>query len=51
MVDISAIAGTLSALKGAMDISKAMVGLHDAQAMQDIATSTTRNLSSSQLKN
>jgi len=34
MVDVSAIAGTVSALKGAMDISKAMIGLHDAQAMQ-----------------
>ncbi len=34
MVDISAIAGTVSALKGAMDISKAMIGLHDAQAIQ-----------------
>lgn len=34
MVDISAIAGTVSALKGATDIAKAMVGLHDAQALQ-----------------
>jgi hypothetical protein len=34
MVDVSAIAGTVSALKGAMDIAKAMVGLHDVQAMQ-----------------
>lgn len=34
MVDVSAIAGTVSALKGAMDISKAMIGLRDAQAMQ-----------------
>jgi hypothetical protein len=34
MVDISAIAGTVSALKGATDIAKAMVGLHDAQAVQ-----------------
>jgi len=34
VVDISAIAGTVSALKGAMDITKAMIGLHDAQALQ-----------------
>jgi hypothetical protein len=34
MVDVSAIAGTVSALKGAMDITKAMIGLHDAQAVQ-----------------
>ncbi len=34
MVDISAISGMISALKGAMDISKAMIGLHDAQATQ-----------------
>ena len=34
MVDISAIAGTVSALKGAVDITKAMIGLHDAQAVQ-----------------
>jgi hypothetical protein len=34
MVDISAIAGTVSALKGAMDISKAMIDLRDGQAMQ-----------------
>jgi hypothetical protein len=33
MVDVSAIAGTVSALKGAMDISKAMVGLHDAKVV------------------
>jgi hypothetical protein len=34
MVDVSAIAGTVSALKGAMDITKAMIGLRDAQAIQ-----------------
>lgn len=34
MVDISAIAGTVAALKGAMDITKAMIGLRDAQAIQ-----------------
>jgi hypothetical protein len=34
MVDISAIAGTVSALKGATDIAKAMVGLHDTQTVQ-----------------
>lgn len=34
MVDIAAIAGTISALKGASDIAKAMIGLRDAQAMQ-----------------
>jgi hypothetical protein len=34
MVDISAIAGTVSALKGASDIAKAMIGLRDAQAIQ-----------------
>lgn len=34
MVDVSAIAGTVSALKGAVDITKAMIGLHDAQAIQ-----------------
>src|SRR5437660_1565624 len=34
MVDISAIAGAVSALKGAADITKAMVGLHDARAIQ-----------------
>jgi hypothetical protein len=34
MVDIAAIAGTISALKGAGDIAKAMMGLRDAQAMQ-----------------
>jgi hypothetical protein len=34
MVDVSAIAGTVSALKGATDIAKAMIGLHDAQAVQ-----------------
>jgi Zn finger protein HypA/HybF involved in hydrogenase expression len=34
VVDISAIAGTVSALKGAIDISKAMIGLHDAQTVQ-----------------
>jgi hypothetical protein len=34
MVDVAAIAGTISALKGASDIAKAMIGLRDAQAMQ-----------------
>lgn len=34
MVDISAIAGTVSALKGATDIAKAMMDLRDAQAVQ-----------------
>lgn len=34
MVDVSAIAGTVSALKGAMDIAKAMIGLSNAQAIQ-----------------
>jgi hypothetical protein len=34
MVDVAAIAGTISALKGAGDIAKAMIGLRDAQAMQ-----------------
>jgi hypothetical protein len=34
MVDMSAIAGTVSALKGAVDITKAMIGLRDAQAIQ-----------------
>jgi hypothetical protein len=34
MVDVSAIAGTVSALKGVIDISKVMIGLHDAQAIQ-----------------
>ncbi len=33
MVDMSAIAGTVSALKGAADILKTMIGLHDAKAM------------------
>src|SRR5262245_30336845 len=32
--DVSAIVGTVSALKGALHIAKAMVGLHDVQAMQ-----------------
>jgi hypothetical protein len=31
---MSTIAGTVSALKGAADIAKAMVGLHDAHAVQ-----------------
>jgi hypothetical protein len=34
MVDISAIAGTVSAIKGISDIAKAMVGLRDAAAIQ-----------------
>jgi hypothetical protein len=34
MVDVSAIAGTVSALKGAVDISKAMIGLRDAEAFR-----------------
>jgi hypothetical protein len=34
MVDVSAIAGTVSALKGAIDITQAMIGLRDAQAIQ-----------------
>jgi hypothetical protein len=34
MVDVAAIAGTISALKGASDIAKAMMGLRDAQAVQ-----------------
>ena len=34
MVDISAIAGALSALKGANDIAQAMIGLRDAAAFQ-----------------
>lgn len=34
MVDISAIAGTVSALKGAVDIAQAIKGLSDAQAIQ-----------------
>src|SRR5438477_2421909 len=34
MVDISAIAGALSALKGANDIAQAMVGLRDAAQFQ-----------------
>jgi hypothetical protein len=34
MVDISAIAGTVSALKGAVDITKAMISLHDAEAVK-----------------
>lgn len=34
MVDISAIAGMVSALKGASDISKAMLDIRDAAAMQ-----------------
>lgn len=34
MVDISAIAGAVSALKGAMDITKAIITLHDAEAIK-----------------
>ena len=34
MVDMSAIAGMISALKGASDITKAMIGLHDAAIVQ-----------------
>jgi hypothetical protein len=34
MVDMSAIAGALSALKGANDIAQAMIGLRDATAFQ-----------------
>jgi hypothetical protein len=34
MVDIGAIAGTVSALKGVSDIAKAMINLRDAQAVQ-----------------
>ena len=34
MVDIAAIAGTISALKGVSDIAKAMVGLRDAEAIR-----------------
>jgi hypothetical protein len=34
MVDISAIAGALSALKGANDIAQAMIGLRDTAAFQ-----------------
>ena len=34
MVDVSAIAGAISALKGATDVTQAMIGLRDAQAMQ-----------------
>jgi hypothetical protein len=34
MVDMSAIAGALSALKGANDIAQAMIGLRDAAAFQ-----------------
>lgn len=34
MVDMSAIAGMISALKGASDITKAMVDLRDAAAVQ-----------------
>jgi hypothetical protein len=34
MVDVTAIAGTVSALKGATDIAKAMVGLRDAKVLQ-----------------
>jgi hypothetical protein len=34
MVDVSAIAGAASALKGATDIAQALIGLRDAQAMQ-----------------
>jgi hypothetical protein len=34
MVDVSAIAGVMSSLKVAGDITKAAVGLRDAQALQ-----------------
>jgi septal ring factor EnvC (AmiA/AmiB activator) len=34
MVDMSAIAGALAALKGANDIAQAMIGLRDAAAFQ-----------------
>jgi hypothetical protein len=34
MVDVSAIAKTVSALKGATDIVKSIIGLHDVQAVQ-----------------
>jgi hypothetical protein len=34
MVDMSAIAAMMSALKGASDITQAMIGLRDAQALQ-----------------
>jgi hypothetical protein len=34
MVDISAIAGAIAALKGANDIAQAMIGLRDAAALQ-----------------
>jgi hypothetical protein len=34
MVDMSAIAGTMSALNGAVDIAKTMIGLHDAKAVE-----------------
>ena len=34
MVDVSAVAGTVSALKGAMGISKALIGLRDTQVVQ-----------------
>jgi ribosomal protein L37E len=35
MVDVSAIAGMMTALRGATDISKAMLGLRDAAMIQD----------------
>ncbi|MET3972701.1 hypothetical protein ACT4MK_08590 [Bradyrhizobium barranii] len=34
MVDISAITGAITALKGANDIAQAMIGLRDAAAFQ-----------------
>jgi hypothetical protein len=34
MVDMTAITGTVSALKGAVDIAKAMIGLRDVQVVQ-----------------
>jgi hypothetical protein len=34
MVDVSAIAGTISALKGISDLAQAMMGLRDAQLIQ-----------------
>jgi hypothetical protein len=34
MVDMSAIAGTVSALSGAMNIAQAMIGLRDTQMIQ-----------------
>jgi hypothetical protein len=35
VVDMSAIASALGALKGMKDIAQAMIGLHDAQALQE----------------